>query len=422
MSIRLKIILYQVRRGDHAAEHARRPPTSRSSASTTTSTGPGWRAQQMDTVIRLSAHMNRYSENIAELLLLGRTELDDFYAARSSLEDGLAPLTRAGRATRSTSSGPTRSARRRPRSWRASARMRELFESIDLTAQRLLFLRDQGRQEEAVALFREEIEERLDAELEDHIAAAIADEEEELRQIEDRTNQLEQPADAAGRRRHASRRSLVSGVAGALLDPGADPPDPRADRRAPGRSARATSATASTTTARTSSPTSREQFNTTAARLEAQRRKLLEVQAGLEDEVARRTSQLEDANGRLQRLDHMRMLFLADIGHELRTPADRAARRGRGGAARREAGRGASRDPAAHRAARPADGPAGRGPAVPRPRRGRRRPLRDAADRPAGRARRRARRGAGAGRGRRAPAARRSCRRSRAWSRATPSG
>ena len=58
--------------------------------------------------------------------------------------------------------------------------MRELFESIDLTAQRLLFLRDQGRQDEAVALFREEIEERLDAELEEHIAAAIADEEEEL--------------------------------------------------------------------------------------------------------------------------------------------------------------------------------------------------------------------------------------------------
>ena len=49
--------------------------------------------QQMDTAVRLSAHMNRYSENIAELLLLGRTELDDFYAARSSLEDGLALLT-----------------------------------------------------------------------------------------------------------------------------------------------------------------------------------------------------------------------------------------------------------------------------------------------------------------------------------------
>ena len=44
------------------------------------------------------------------------------------------------------------------------------------------------------------------------------------------------------------------------------------------------------------------------------------MQAGLEDEVARRTGELEDANARLQRLDQMRMLFLADIGHELRTP------------------------------------------------------------------------------------------------------
>ena len=44
--------------------------------------------------------------------------------------------------------------------------MRRLFESIDLTAQRLMFLRDQGRQDEAVALFREDIEERLDEELE----------------------------------------------------------------------------------------------------------------------------------------------------------------------------------------------------------------------------------------------------------------
>jgi signal transduction histidine kinase len=63
-----------------------------------------------------------------------------------------------------------------------------------------------------------------------------------------------------------------------------------------------------------------EQFNVTAARLQAQRERLLEIQAGLESEVARRTHQLEDANGRLQRLDQMRMLFLADIGHELRTP------------------------------------------------------------------------------------------------------
>ncbi len=45
---------------------------------------------QLDTVIRLSAAMNRYSDNIAELLLLGRTELDDLAEARDSLEASFA--------------------------------------------------------------------------------------------------------------------------------------------------------------------------------------------------------------------------------------------------------------------------------------------------------------------------------------------
>jgi len=62
------------------------------------------------------------------------------------------------------------------------------------------------------------------------------------------------------------------------------------------------------------------QFNRSATRLAAEKARLLQVQAGLEAEVAGRTAELEDANGRLQRLDQMRMLFLADISHELRTP------------------------------------------------------------------------------------------------------
>ena len=44
---------------------------------------------QLDSVIRMSAAMNRYSENVAELLLMGRTELDDFNEARGSLESSL---------------------------------------------------------------------------------------------------------------------------------------------------------------------------------------------------------------------------------------------------------------------------------------------------------------------------------------------
>jgi hypothetical protein len=75
--------------------------------------------------------MNRYSENIAELLLLGRTELDDFYAARSSLEDGLARLTTLVEDEIEF----VRTAAERAAETEELARvnkMRELFENIDL--------------------------------------------------------------------------------------------------------------------------------------------------------------------------------------------------------------------------------------------------------------------------------------------------
>lgn len=273
--------------------------------------------EQMDTVIRLSAHMNRYSENIAEMLLLGRTELDDFHDARRSLVASLDRLTdlieREVAFVRSEAERTAESAELA----RAHA-MRDLFESIDLIVQRLMFLRDQGRQQEAVSLFREDIEDRMDEDLERYISAAIQDEEEELSAIETRTNQLE-----------GQLRWLVLGVcfaglavsvaAGALLARSLTRPIEAliSGARAIGegdlghRIAYDRKDEFSDLAA---------QFNVTACRLQQQRDRLLAIQSGLEDEVARRTHELEDANGRLKRLDEMRMLFLADIGHELRTP------------------------------------------------------------------------------------------------------
>jgi two-component system OmpR family sensor kinase len=273
--------------------------------------------EQMDTVIRLSAHMNRYSENIAELLLLGRTELDDFYAARSNLEESLNKLARLIEQEIDFVRSDEERAQETEELSRVQT-MRSLYESIDVTAQRLMFLRDQSRQEEAVELFREDIEDRLDEELEQYISAAILDEESELERIEERTNQLERQLSllvlsvclvglvvsisAGALLARALTRPIEALISGARAIGEGDLSYRIAYDRSDEFSDLAT------------------QFNVTAARLEAQRTQLLEVQAGLEDEVARRTNQLEDANGRLQRLDHMRMLFLADIGHELRTP------------------------------------------------------------------------------------------------------
>jgi len=261
--------------------------------------------------------MNRYSENIAELLLLGRTELDDFYAARTSLEEKLDTLTDLiEREVGFVWSDEERLDE--ALELQRVQRMRELFEDIDLTTQRLMLLRDQGRQQEAVALFRDNIENRLDEELEEHISAAIADEETELEAIEARTNRLEQQLImlVLG---ICLAAILVSVAAGAWLA--------RTLTRPIEAMISGTRAIGEGDLSHRISYDRRDefsdladQFNTTAARLEAQRDHLLEVQAGLEDDVARRTSQLEDANGRLQRLDQMRMLFLADLGHELRTP------------------------------------------------------------------------------------------------------
>lgn len=61
-------------------------------------------------------------------------------------------------------------------------------------------------------------------------------------------------------------------------------------------------------------------FNQMAGHLEQQHHALLEQQLGLETKVMERTRQLYDVNRELQRLDKLRRQFLADVGHELKTP------------------------------------------------------------------------------------------------------
>lgn len=251
------------------------------------------------------------------MLLLGRTELDDFHDARRSLDASLDRLTdlieREIAFVRSDAERADES-----EELILARAMRDLFESIDLTVQRLMFLRDQGRQQEAVALFREDIEERMDEDLERYISAAIADEESEISMIETRTNQLE-----------GQLLWLVLGVcfAGLAISVAAGALLARALTRPIKAFVSGAHAIGEGDLGHRIGYAQRDefsdlagQFNVTAARLQEQRERLLAIQTGLEEEVTRRTHELEDANGRLKRLDEMRMLFLADIGHELRTP------------------------------------------------------------------------------------------------------
>ena len=63
-----------------------------------------------------------------------------------------------------------------------------------------------------------------------------------------------------------------------------------------------------------------EGFNLMSAELGRQQRRLLAAQAGLEQKVTERTRALHQANQELQRLDQTRRRFFADVSHELRTP------------------------------------------------------------------------------------------------------
>jgi signal transduction histidine kinase len=62
------------------------------------------------------------------------------------------------------------------------------------------------------------------------------------------------------------------------------------------------------------------QFNDMATTLEDRERRLLAARSDLERQVADRTEDLAAANQRLKYLDRRRLLFLAEVSHELKTP------------------------------------------------------------------------------------------------------
>lgn len=276
-----------------------------------------WAQRQLDAATRLAVAANRYSEQIAELLLVGQPEREDFDSARAQLSAIFAELGRLTtdemallRASGDTV-GPPQHADRLDQ-------MRGLLREIDRSVERLLMLNQEGRQSEAVSLFRAEIENRLDAELERLISAAIAEERAEV-----------VTAETASRR---STRQLTAGTFGALtfllaVTLGAGIAFSRS--LLPSLQALATGAAAigrGDLEHRIVDPGSDElglvsqRFNRMAEELRTQRTFLLEAQSELERQVAARTAELTNANCRLTDVDQQRVRLLADVSHEIRTP------------------------------------------------------------------------------------------------------
>jgi two-component system, OmpR family, sensor kinase len=276
-----------------------------------------WTNQQLRAVHELAVAANRYSEQIAEMLLIGAPERVHLESAQAALEAGFDKLERLTHQEIAFVRAPEEQERERLELDRLR-RMRALYAEIDRSAERLFALRDAGREDEAVALFQQRIEARLDAGFEDLIAAAIADEAEEV-------EQADREAAEVTRRLMAllaalSLIAIAAGmVSGYLLH--------RSLARPIGLLTRGAIAIGHGDLEHRIGYGGRDELGLLASRFDdmarhirEQQGQLLAARSNLEAQVRQRTEALEAANQRLRELDRLRVQFLADISHELRTP------------------------------------------------------------------------------------------------------
>ena len=130
---------------------------------------------QFAATAEVTGNAHRYSEQLGELLLLGSAQLQELHDARADLERGFAELERVTAAGVEFFAAGGEDLEQELREQRRLEVVWRLYRQVDRAAERVLALRSEGRQEQAVALFRDEIEERLDAELDRLLAEALTE-------------------------------------------------------------------------------------------------------------------------------------------------------------------------------------------------------------------------------------------------------
>ncbi len=275
--------------------------------------------QQLAAMVELAKTANQYSEQITEVLLLGEREWPDFVAARADVETAFGVLERATRAEVGFLEGRRPAeAEQESDEFEQIALLRRLFGEIDRSVEHLVLLQDSGRRADALIVYREAIEKRLDAEFEQLLSAAVAGEHTEVDEAQAAAARLADRLTLALVLTAAMRLTVsigavflmnrsLSGSIGRLMQGAAAIGE--------GHLAHRIAVAGNDELAVLS-----RRFNEMAAQIEDQRQRLVLVQRDLESQVQGRTGELQSANERLRHLDQSRVQFLADISHELRTP------------------------------------------------------------------------------------------------------
>jgi two-component system, OmpR family, sensor kinase len=103
-----------------------------------------WTNQQLRAISELAVAANRYSEQIAEVLLIGAPEHPDFESAQAALEASFARLERLGRDEIAFLRQTPEEQASEQRELERLGRMRVLYDDINRSATRLFALRDAG--------------------------------------------------------------------------------------------------------------------------------------------------------------------------------------------------------------------------------------------------------------------------------------
>jgi two-component system OmpR family sensor kinase len=272
---------------------------------------------QLQASIELAMHANRFSEQIAEVLLLGESEREDFVDARGQTSASILNLLSLSRQEIGIADTPE-DLRREELQYARVTEMGRLFRQIDRAAERVLLLDTQGSGDEAITVFKAEIENQLDANFQSLVAAAIAEENTEVTTADAKAQRVMRML-VYGLTVLAASLVVISLGAGYLFSRSlVRPLNAIADGAR--QIERGNLDHRITYLNRNEFGRVAGRFNAMVDEVQRQRQELVDARNNLEAIVSERTGELDEAVRQLQALDRRRVSFLADISHELKTP------------------------------------------------------------------------------------------------------